>query len=40
MTMQVKQFSLKGVKVLGLETLLQVILATDWLTDLLLLLIG
>ena len=35
--MQVKQFSLKGVKVLGLETLLQVILASDWLRDLIIL---
>ena len=34
MAMQVKQFSLKGVKVLGLETLLQVILISDWLRDL------
>ena len=34
--MQVKQFSLKGVKVLGLETLLQVILTSDWLRDLIL----
>ena len=37
MAMQVKQFSLKGVKVLGLETLLQVILASDWLRDLIIL---
>ena len=36
MAMQVKQFSLKGVKVLGLETLLQVILTSDWLKDLIL----
>ena len=36
MAMQVKQFSLKGVKVLGLETLLQVILISDWLRDLIL----
>ena len=35
--MQVKQFSLKGVKVLGLETLLQVILISDWLRDLIIL---
>ena len=34
---QVKQFSLKGVKVLGLETLLQVILISDWLRDLIIL---
>ena len=37
MAMQVKQFSLKGVKVLGLETLLQVILISDWLRDLIIL---
>ena len=36
MAMQVKQFSLKGVKVLGLETLLQVILISDWLRYLIL----
>ena len=37
MAMQVKQFSLKGVKVLGLETLLQVILISEWLRDLIIL---
>ena len=37
MAMQVKKFSLKGVKVLGLETLLQVILISDWLRDLIIL---